>query len=83
VVVWLATEGSAAALRLSGTIGHMGVGAEADITVLDLASTPAIAQRHARANDFWEALFPTLMMGDDRAICATWVGGALRHSRPS
>ncbi|HAV08884.1 MAG TPA: guanine deaminase [Rhodobacteraceae bacterium] len=82
-LVWLATEGSAAALRLSGTIGHMGVGAEADITVLDLASTPAIAQRHARANDFWEALFPTLMMGDDRAICATWVGGALRHSRPS
>ena len=43
--------------------------------VIDLASTPVIAQRNARANDLWEALFPTIMMGDDRAIRATWVNG--------
>jgi guanine deaminase len=43
--------------------------------VLDLASTPAIAQRSARAGDLWEAVFPTLMMGDDRAVRATWVAG--------
>ena len=48
---------------------------EADITVIDLASTPAIAQRNARAKDIWESLFPTIMMGDDRAIKAVWVGG--------
>jgi guanine deaminase len=36
--------------------------------VLDLASTPAIATRHARADDIWDAIFPTIMMGDDRAI---------------
>ncbi len=45
--------------------------------VIDLASTPAIAQRSARANDIWEALFPTIMMGDDRATKAVWVGGRL------
>jgi guanine deaminase len=38
---------------------------------------PAIAQRAARAEDIWEALFPTIMMGDDRAIAATYVAGKL------
>ena len=48
---------------------------EADLVVLDLASTPAIAQRAERAEDAWEALFATIMMGDDRAVRATWIGG--------
>ncbi len=48
---------------------------EADIVVIDLASTPAIAQRSARARDIWEAIFPTIMMGDDRAVKAVLVGG--------
>jgi len=78
---WLATAGSAAALGLSDRIGTLAPGLEADLTVIDLASTPAIAQRHARADTFWEALFPTIMMGDDRAIRATWVNGQPRHSR--
>lgn len=72
---WLATLGSAHALRAGDRIGNLAPGMEADITVTDLASTPAIAQRAARANDLWEALFPTIMMGDDRAIRAVWVGG--------
>ncbi|KAA9005673.1 guanine deaminase [Histidinibacterium aquaticum] len=74
-LLWLATEGSARSLHLQGTVGHLGPGAEADIVVLDLASTPAIAQRSGRAEDIWEQVFPTLMMGDDRAVAATWVGG--------
>lgn len=77
-LLWLATEGSARALMAEDRIGTLAVGAEADITVLDLASTPAIAQRHARAEDIWEALFPTIMMGDDRAIAEVWVGGRKR-----
>ena len=80
-LIWLATAGSAAALGIGDCIGNLGPGAEADLVVLDLASTPAIAQRSQRANDLWEALFPTLMMGDDRAIRATWVGGRLAHQR--
>ncbi|WP_412550601.1 guanine deaminase [Shimia sp. MIT910701] len=74
-LMWLATQGSARALHMEDKIGNLAVGMEADLVVLDLASTPEIAQRSARANDLWEALFPTIMMGDDRAIAATWING--------
>jgi guanine deaminase len=74
-LLWLATEGSARALHLEGVVGRLAPGAEADLVVLDLASTPAIAQRAGRAENLWEAVFPTLMMGDDRAVRATWAGG--------
>ena len=74
-LLWLATEGSAKALHLDGVVGRLGAGAEADLVVLDLASTPAIAQRVARAEGLWDAVFPTIMMGDDRAVRATWVAG--------
>lgn len=77
-LMWMATEGSASALHMSGETGHLGAGAAADITILNLASTPAIAQRHARATDVWDALFPTIMMGDDRAIRDVWVAGTRR-----
>ncbi|NOX41079.1 MAG: guanine deaminase [Alphaproteobacteria bacterium] len=72
---WLATQGSAQAMGMGDKIGNLASGMEADLVVLDLASTPAIAQRERRANSFWESLFPTIMMGDDRAIREVWVGG--------
>ncbi|MEX5727299.1 guanine deaminase [Rhodovulum iodosum] len=72
---WLATVGAARALRMERQIGNLAKGLEADLIALDLASTPAIAQRAARAGDIWEALFPTIMMGDDRAIAGVWVNG--------
>jgi guanine deaminase len=74
-LLWLATAGSARALRLDDRIGRLAPGMEADLVVLDLVSTPAIAQRSARAGDIWEAVFPTIMMGDDRAVRATYVAG--------
>ncbi|RZW11135.1 MAG: guanine deaminase [Rhodobacteraceae bacterium] len=67
-LIWLATEGSARALRLDHRIGRLAPGIDADLVILDLASTPAIAQRAAQAETFWDALFPTIMMGDDRAV---------------
>ncbi len=72
---WLATQGSARALRCEDRIGNIAPGMEADLVVIDLASTPAIAQATARADDLWQALFPTIMMGDDRAVADVWVGG--------
>jgi guanine deaminase len=75
---WLATQGSARALHAEHLIGNIAPGMEADLAVINLASTPAIAQAAARAKDLWQALFPTIMMGDDRAIAAVWVGGKER-----
>lgn len=74
-LMWLATEGSAQTLHMSGQIGRLGTGAMADITVINLHSTPAITQRTDNARDFWDMLFPTIMMGDDRAIADVWVAG--------
>ena len=74
-LLWLATCGSARALHLDHQIGNIASGMAADMVVLNLASTPAIAQRSARAEDIWEEIFPTIMMGDDRAIAATYVAG--------
>ena len=75
---WLATQGSARALRAESTIGNIAPGMEADLVVVDLASTPAIEQATRRAEDVWAQVFPTIMMGDDRAIRAVWVNGSLR-----
>ena len=74
-LLWLATAGSAGAIGMADRIGTLAPGTEADIVVLDLASTPAISQRSARAEDLWEEVFPTIMMGDDRAVQAVWIGG--------
>jgi len=73
--------GSARSLHLDHEIGSLTPGKYADLVVLDLASTPAIAQRQRRANDHWSSLFPTIMMGDDRAIHSVWVKGAEWHSK--
>ena len=72
---WLATQGSAQSLRLGDRIGNIAPEMEADLVVIDLASTPAIAQATARAGDIWQALFPTIMMGDDRAVAAVYAAG--------
>lgn len=75
-LIWLATAGSANSLHLGDKVGSISKGHEADLTVLNLSSTPAIAQRHAQAKDHWESLFATIMMGDDRAIADVWIAGA-------
>jgi len=74
-LLWLATVGSAQCLGLETQIGNITVGQSADIVALNLQSTAAIAQRYATAQDIWEAIFPTIMMGDDRAIAKVWING--------
>lgn len=72
---WLATAGSARILRIEDLVGNLSPGLEADLIALDLESTPAISQRTARADSIWEALFPTIVMGDDRAVVKVWIAG--------
>ena len=80
-LIWLATVGSARALHAEHKIGNIAKGMEADLTILNLTSTPAIEQATRRADDIWQALFPTIMLGDDRAIEAVWIAGNRRSGR--
>jgi guanine deaminase len=78
---YLATRGGAHALYLDDMIGSIAPGYEADLIVLDLHSTPIIDYRMKYCRDLEEALFIQLVLGDDRAIRATYVAGQLRHER--
>jgi guanine deaminase len=78
---YLATRGSAHALYLDDTIGSIALGYEADLIVLDLHSTPIIDYRMKYCRNLEELLFIQLVLGDDRAIRATYVAGQLRHER--
>ncbi|TAJ32427.1 MAG: guanine deaminase, partial [Reyranella sp.] len=78
---YLATRGAAAAMHLEDRIGSIAVGMEADLVVLDMRSTPLIAFRMDEARDFAEQLFVQMILGDDRAVQATWVAGRPAHAR--
>ncbi len=79
--LYLATRGAARALDLDDHIGNLETGREADVTVLDLRSTPLIDYRMNYARDFDEVLAIQMALGDDRAIRATYVAGRLVHRR--
>jgi guanine deaminase len=72
---YLATRGSAAAMHLEDKVGSIAPGMEADLVVLDMRSTPLIAFRMDEARDFAERLFVQMILGDDRAVQATYVAG--------
>ena len=78
---YLATLGAARAMGLEGTIGSFAVGAEADFVVLDPKATPLMARRTARLESLEELLFAFALLGDDRAIKATYSAGRQVHRR--
>jgi guanine deaminase len=80
---YLATLGGARALRLDGEIGNFAPGKEADFVVLRLASTPMLERRMRAASTFAEKLFALMMLGDDRAVAATYILGAPAYRRPA
>ena len=67
--------GSSQALKLENEIGNIKKNYYADIVIINLKSTIEIKQRAEQAENIWEEIFPTLIMGDDRAITATWASG--------
>ena len=79
---YVATRGTANAIYLDDKIGSIAPGMEADLVVLDMRSTPIIDYRMNQAKDFPEELFIQMIMGDDRAVRATYIAGKLRYERP-
>jgi guanine deaminase len=77
------TLGNARALGLEHEIGTLEPGSAADLVVLDPRATPAMAHRMERIEgDLAKTLFVLLMMGDERAVRATWVMGEQVHRLP-
>jgi guanine deaminase len=78
---YLATLGAARSMGLEGTIGTLESGAEADFIVLDPKATPLLERRTSHCNTLEETLFALALLGDDRAVRATYAAGALVHER--
>ena len=71
----LATRGNAANLGLDGEIGSLEAGRWADVVVLDPTATPVLDARHALSRRLEDTLFALAILGDDRAVRATYVAG--------
>jgi len=78
---YLATLGGARALALENRIGAIAPGKEADLVVLDPKATPLLALRNERSQSVQDMLFTLMMLGDDRAVRATYVAGRQAHAR--
>jgi guanine deaminase len=75
----MATRGNAERLHLGAEIGSLHVGAFADITVLDPEATAVLASRHTLSQSLEDVLFSLMMLGDDRAVSATYIAGQRVH----
>lgn len=72
---YMATLGNAKTLQLDDKIGNLETGKEADFIVVDLASTALMERKQSKCKNLDEVLFSLMMLGDDRAISATYVAG--------
>jgi len=78
---YMATLGAARSMQLEDKIGSFAPGLEADFIVLDPQATPLLARRTERCNNLEELLFALALLGDDRAVAATYAAGQLQHTR--
>ncbi len=78
-----ATRGAAEALGLGEEMGHFGLGTLADLCVWDWACGPVAEARFAVVRELHEKLFAWMTLADERNLAAAYVGGQLRHQRPS
>ncbi len=84
---YLATLGAARALSLDHILGNFAPGKEADFIVLDTQATPLLKLRNAGwaaepasavpLDQLADQLFSLMMLGDDRAVKATYIAGEL------
>ena len=71
----LATRGNAVNLGLDDEIGSLDPGRWADLVVLDPTATPVLEARHALSESLEDSLFALAILGDDRAVRATYIAG--------
>jgi guanine deaminase len=76
----LATAGGARVMGIADRVGGLLPGQEADFVVLDPAATPILARRTAGAS-LHDRLFALQILGDDRAVAATYLRGKQAHRR--
>ena len=77
----MATRGNAERLRIGQETGAIEVGKFADLVVLDPCATPVLASRQEVSSSLEDVLFSLMILGDDRAVRATYVAGRKLHER--
>lgn len=77
---YLATLGGARALGLDAEIGSLAPGRFADLVLIDPRATPVLADRDDLSETLEDRLFALAILGDERAVTATWVAGRELHS---
>ncbi|MGE0237584.1 MAG: guanine deaminase [Parvibaculaceae bacterium] len=77
----LATRRNAEILRLADEAGSLDPGKWADIVVIDPRATEVLASRQELSQSLEDMLFALAILGDDRAIRATYVAGRKVHER--
>ncbi len=77
----LATRGNAGRLGLAHETGSLEIGKFADLVVLDPEATPVLASRHEISQSLEDVLFSLAILGDDRAVHATYIAGRKVHEK--
>ncbi|NNE24362.1 MAG: amidohydrolase family protein, partial [Rhizobiales bacterium] len=77
----MATAGNAERLHLQDEIGSLKPGKWADVVVLDPAATQVMAARHEVSRSLEDILFSLVILGDDRAVRATYIAGKRVHGK--
>lgn len=75
----MSTRGNASLLGLDGEVGSLDPGCFADIVVLDPRATPLLKSRQELSESLEDLLFALMILGDDRAVRATYVAGNRMH----
>ncbi len=78
---YMATLGNARALGLESEIGSLSAGCWADFVVMDQRATPLLQARQDLSETLEDMLFALAILGDDRAIKATYVAGERLHKK--
>ena len=75
----MASLGNARILKTQATTGSLDIGKFADVVVLNPEATPVLAARHELSSSIEDVLFALALLGDDRAIAATYIAGKRVH----